>query len=156
AIAGDRLLNPSLDLGVTCDLNCPYCFTEDVIGKRRRARPRELTFEQTMTVLTDFVEAGARTVNIVGAGEPLLHPSIREVVEVLARRRVTAVIFTNGTRLAADLDLLAFLKASNVTVVLKYNSRQPALQDAVAGRAGYTARRDAALELLLRAGYNRS
>lgn len=150
---GSRLLNPSIDLGVVCDLNCPYCFTETVTGKRRLRRPNELDMAETFSVLEDFVTAGARSVNIVGAGEPLLHPSLRSVVSYLEKAGVVTVIFTNGTRLADNPGLVKFLYEHAVTVVVKVNSRNAALQDAVAGRRGYTTRRDRALQELIAAGF---
>lgn len=153
-LTGQRLLNPSIDLGRRCNLNCSYCFTRESIG-RRRTRSGELT-ESEIFVLDDLVDAGARTVNIVGGGEPLLHPSLRLVVERLHNSGVTVVLFTNGTRLATDPDLVSFLFDHGVTVVLKYNSRQSVLQDAVAGRRGYTAKRDQALRLLIDTGFNRA
>lgn len=154
AVAGGLLLNPSIDLGMTCDLNCPYCYTETVVGKRRKHRPAELNKAEMFAVLDDFVMAGARTVNIVGAGEPLLSPLLRSVVEHLHHSEVTVVVFTNGTKLATDNQFARFLFDHGVTVVLKYNSRRSELQDAVAGRRGYSNVRDQALKLLLDTGFN--
>jgi|GEM_PF-1445928 len=152
AIAGERLLNPSIDLGVVCDLNCPYCFTEDILGDRRSARPDAMTEKETFEVLDDFICAGARTVNIVGAGEPLLNRSFMAVVKHLAAENVRTVVFTNGTRLAADDDLINFVAGLDVTVVLKFNSCNALVQDAVAGRRGYTERRNLALRKLVSLG----
>jgi MoaA/NifB/PqqE/SkfB family radical SAM enzyme len=153
AVTGTRLLNPSIDVGVACDLNCPYCFTEDRIGYRRSHRPGEMTEAESFAVLDDLAEAGAKTVNIVGAGEPLLHRLLQPVIEKLFQREIIPVVFTNGTRLAKDAALVRFLFERKATIILKLNSRLSDIQDAVAGRRGYTMTRDQALSRLLEAGF---
>lgn len=150
ALAGDRLLNVSIDLSNPCNLNCHYCFIEEKSSTRKIRHPDEMTIPETLAVLEDFARAGAKTVNIVGGGEPTIDRAFSEVVSTIAGHGMVPVVFTNGIRLAEEHDcsLVKFLHDKNATVVLKYNSEDAAVQDLVAGRPGYTANRDKALDRL--------
>lgn len=155
AVCGERLLNPSLDLGNPCNLNCPYCFIEEKFSGRKVRKDGELTFNEIRGVLEDLIDGGAETINLVGAGEPTIDPQFREVVEFVRSKGVRTVLFTNGVRLSQDRDLVHFLAGSEVTVVLKYNSMCARVQDAVVGQKGYTKSRDLALRFLEEEGFNR-
>jgi len=149
AVHHAKMLNPSIDLSNPCNLNCPYCFIEEKNSSRKLRKPNELTLDETLRVIDDLCAAGAETINIVGAGEPTIDPHFRAVVEHIYRSGLTTVLFTNAIALASTQDLVDFLYASRVSVVVKVNSFVPELQDLVAGRSGYATKRDRALELLI-------
>jgi MoaA/NifB/PqqE/SkfB family radical SAM enzyme len=153
ALAARRMLNSSLDLSNACNLNCPYCFVEDKASARKVRRPDELSVHETMAVIDDFAAAGCATVNLVGSGEPTIDPHFIGVLQRIAAGGMTPVVFTNGIRFTHDPDLVGQVYDSGASVVLKYNSRFENVQDLVAGRTGYTQKRDKALELLLDAGF---
>jgi MoaA/NifB/PqqE/SkfB family radical SAM enzyme len=153
ALRAEVMPNPSIDLGNPCNLNCAYCFVEEKLSPRKLRRPDELSIQETRAVIEDFRRAGALTVNIVGAGEPTIDPHFEEVVELISSLGMVAIVFTNGIRIAREPALARFLYSRQATVVIKLNSRDPRLQDLVAGRPGYTRQRDLALELLLDAGF---
>ncbi len=153
AASGSILLNASMDLSNPCNLNCAYCFIEEKVSKRKLRFPDEMTQAETFAVIDDFAQAGAMTVNLVGAGEPTVDPLFDEVIERIAALGMTPVVFTNGIRLAESVELVQFLYRRGATVVLKFNSGNAELQDLVAGRAGYTRYRDEALQHLLNAGF---
>ena len=153
AIRGEILLNPSIDLSNACNLNCPYCFIEEKNSSRKTRRPDELTFDEIVEVLRDFAAVGARTVNIVGAGEPTTDPLFRKVIAEITALKLTSVVFTNGIRLAHDLETVDLLYQTGATVVLKYNSISESTQDMVAGRKGYSRIRDQALVNLTKRGF---
>lgn len=133
---------------------CPYCFIEEKNSPRKIRRADELTIAETIAVIDDFAKAGARTVNIVGAGEPLLDSHCAKVIEVIHQHGLRTMLFINGTRLANSAELVQFLLERNASVVLKYSSLSPAVQDAVVGRRGHTHHRDAALSRLIDFGFN--
>ena len=81
AINEYRLLNPSIDLSNLCNLNCPYCFTEGKNSERKLRLPNELSIDDTISILGDFASSGAKTINIVGAGEPTIDPHFELVVQ---------------------------------------------------------------------------
>ena len=156
ATAGSRMLNPSLDLSNPCNLNCPYCFIEEKNSPRKARFPDELSIQETFAVIDDFADSGAGTVSLVGAGEPTIDPYFEEIVLHIARHQMTPVIFTNGIRLARDKSLIQILYESSASVVLKFNSLSSRIQDLVAGRDGYVALRNRALEALLDWGFNKT
>lgn len=153
ALRGEIIPNPSIDLGNPCNLNCPYCFVEEKLSRRKVRRPHELSIEETRAVIEDFHAAGAATVNIVGAGEPTIDSHFEELITLIGSLGMVPVVFTNGIRIARETALARFLYCHDATVVLKFNSRDPVLQDLVAGRPGYTSLRDQALEVLLDTGF---
>lgn len=150
---GDRLLNPSIDLSNPCNLNCPYCFVEEKKSQRKIRFSDELSLQETLTIIHDFASAGAMTVNIVGAGEPTIDPDFKKIISEIDKQHMTPVVFTNGIRLTDRPELIDFLYESNATVVIKYNSSVPHIQDLVAGRKGYSRLRDSAIESLINSGF---
>jgi MoaA/NifB/PqqE/SkfB family radical SAM enzyme len=156
ALKALRMPNPSLDLSNACNLNCPYCFIEEKNSKRKLRQPHELSIDETFAILDDFVVAGALTVNLVGAGEPTIDPHFEMIIRRVAELGLTTVLFSNGITIAKKPSLADFLYEQRVTVVLKFNSFDAAVQDLVAGRAGYAVLRDKALASLLKRGFANS
>lgn len=154
AVSGKRMLIASLDLSNPCNLNCPYCFIEEKSSTRKIRRPDELNIKETLAVIDTFSSCGTKTVTIVGAGEPTIDPHFEQVVEAISTRGMITVLFTNGITLVHNPRIVRFLNECGASVILKYNAINPELQDAVAGRQGYAAKRDAALELLLDEGFS--
>jgi MoaA/NifB/PqqE/SkfB family radical SAM enzyme len=154
ARAGNRLLNPSLDLGSACNLNCPYCFVESKNSARKGRKPGELNRREIELVIDDCVSAGARTFNLVGSGEPTIDPQFRDVVNRCHSAGARSVVFTNGIAISEDETLVDFLWKSKATIVLKFNAITPLLQDSMVGKNGYSNIRDLALERLMRCGFN--
>lgn len=149
------LLNPSIDLTGACDLNCHYCFNENkgnLIQKKRKNN--ELSLNETIQVIDSFVQLNAKTINIVGSGEPTLDIHFKEIVEYIYSKGLTTLLFTNGQNIAKDSSLVSFLYEHDVSVVLKMNSLIGAKQDLVVGRKGYSKLRDIALNKLIDFGFN--
>jgi MoaA/NifB/PqqE/SkfB family radical SAM enzyme len=154
ALAGKILLNPSIDLTNACNLNCPYCFIEEKNSQRKLRKSNELTVDETLLLLDDLHRAGARSINIVGAGEPTIDPHFEVIVTRICELGIRCVFFTNGIRFTYHPELLEFLAEREVSVVLKYNSMDDKLQDLVAGRQGYASKRNRVLESLIDFGFN--
>lgn len=154
ALSNGHMLNPSIDLSNPCNLNCPYCYIEEKNSSRKIRRPNELTHTETETVIRDLHACGARTINLVGAGEPTIDPHFEETVKLIYSLGMTTVLFTNGIRFSHDTDLLRLAQTHNVSIVLKYNSAKSDIQDLVAGRRGYAEKRDKALHMLVDYGFN--
>lgn len=153
AISGQRILNPSLDLSNPCNLNCPYCYVEEKNSYRKVRRPDELTISETFAVIDELSLLGSKTLNIVGAGEPTIDPNFPRIIEYLSTKGLDKVIFTNGISISRNPNLVLFLRQHRVSVVLKYNSSKPEIQDAIVGRKGYAKKRDLALEILMDEGF---
>lgn len=148
------LLNPSIDLTNACNLNCPYCYIEEKNSTRKTRRLGELTLEESIKVIDDLKSLNAKTINLVGAGEPTIDPHFQEVVKHIYDSGMTTVLFTNGIKFTTDHSLVEFCYMNDVSVVLKYNSQSPLIQDLVSGRKGFASKRDEALKLLFQSGFN--
>ncbi len=154
AISQKLLINPSIDLTNACNLNCTYCYIEDDNVCSKKKRPNELLLEERIKLIDDLVQAGAKTINIVGAGEPSLDFHFEEILKYISNKNLDIVLFTNGIEIVRSHSLLDFLWDNNVSVVLKFNSLSETIQDTIVGKKGYTNVRDNALELLIKKGFN--
>ncbi|RJQ61048.1 MAG: radical SAM protein [Stygiobacter sp.] len=154
AVSGKRMLNPSIDLTNACNLNCPYCYIEEKNSERKVRKPNELTLVETLRIIDDLKNCGAKTINIVGAGEPTIDPHFEEIINYIHSKGLTTVLFTNGIRFVYYQKLLRLLYDRNVSIVLKYNFTDAKNQDLVAGRNGYTLKRNSVLRTILDYGFN--
>ena len=155
AIMGDRLLNVSIDLSNACNLNCPYCFTAPINSAKREKKTDQLSFDDYKEIMLRLHEAGTRTINIIGEGEPTMYPFFDQLVEFVSKLGMKVLVSTNGILLATQEKRLDFLNEVQATIVLKVNSRDSYMQDILVGRRGYAALRDKALRKMTDAGFNK-
>jgi len=101
-----------------------------------------------------LADAGARTINIVGAGEPTIDPTFTDIIEYISQLGLKVLVATNGIVIAKNDDVLSLLQEAEASVVIKVNSRDPELQDTLVCRRGYAELRDQAIELLFARGFN--
>jgi len=156
AIEGKRILNPSIDLSNACNLNCPYCYVEKVGSLGKRKNENELTLPDYLLIIDKLAEAGARTINIIGGGEPTVDPNFREIAQHIKSLGIKVLVATNGIEISKSDSLLHFLSDIEASVVLKVNSFDGALQDTLVGKTGYATARDIALKRLIENGFNKA
>ena len=128
AVAAGRLLSMEIEFSRICNFRCSYCYVPD-----KRECTGEFSREEIKDVLLQAKELGARKIIILG-GEPSIYPHLVEMILFLKEHNLEIEMFTNGT--GVDAQLAAILAAARVRVVLKLNSRDRAIQDQLAGRAG--------------------
>ena len=155
AINGLRLLNPSIDLSSKCNLNCPYCYVEKIGTLDKKRNENELSLTDYKSIIDKLAEAGARTINIVGAGEPTIDPNFKIIAQYIKDIGCNVLVATNGIAIAKSDSLVSFLNNIEASVVLKVNSFTSELQDDLVGQKGYTEYRNAALNQLLKLGFNK-
>lgn len=123
ALTEGRILNPAVELcSNVCPWNCDFCFTESAFAAKKRRLADELSFEERVRLLDDLAALGARSVNIVGAGEPTIDPYFFELIEAAAGLGMTPLVYTEGSLKLSDRDFCRRLHDSGATVVLKVNS----------------------------------
>lgn len=154
AIETKRMINPMLDLTNACNLNCPYCYIEEKNSMRKKRRVNELSIGETIAVIDTFHSLGAKTIDLVGAGEPTIDPHFTEIVRHIHRLGMTISLFTNGIKISKESGFVDFLFNHDVTVILKLNSFNSEVQDIVAGKKGYAKDMHYALDLLVEQGFN--
>src|SRR5262245_24558520 len=135
AIAGHRMLNPAMELGSNvCPWNCDFCFTEspeNMDGWKHRLA-REMSLDQRLDLIDQAAALGARTINFVGAGEPTIETHFWKLLERMVDRRITPIVYTEGSLKLGSRRFCERLMELGATVVLKVNSlADPDYQDRV-------------------------
>ncbi len=141
-----------LEVGIDCDLNCSYCFNE--AGGVRKEQGT-LDINDYFGLLKQFKETGGGTVGIPGAGEPLVKSNLETTLRILdfcGKNELHLVLFTNAQQM--EDDLVSRLNQDHVSLMVKYNSSKPEIQDKLARVRGYTERRERSLQKLLKNGFN--
>jgi MoaA/NifB/PqqE/SkfB family radical SAM enzyme len=168
AIRDHRMLNPAFELGTNaCPWNCEHCFTEspdNPVGQKRRLLG-ELDLPRKLQLINEAADLGAKTINLVGAGEPTIDPNFFQLIETMRDRGITPIVYSEGSQRLTDPEFVRRLRALDATVVLKMNSlTNSKYQNSVVRGNGtktnptasdYTQLRNQALDLLLEAGFAR-
>jgi len=140
------LLSIELEMTHACNLRCIYCYAR---GGEQLAG--EMSFDEIKSTVEQARELGARKIVILGGGEPCMYSRFHGLIEYLAGLGVDVEVFTNGTLI--DPELARFLYGHRVSVVVKRNSGDPAVQDALAGVPGTFERIQRGVDSLFAAGY---
>jgi radical SAM protein with 4Fe4S-binding SPASM domain len=148
AVRRNRLLSLDLETSRICNLKCTYCYANS--GKKQS---NELSLKELLNVVDQAIALGVRSITVIGGGEPLMHPHIRELIGHIARRGIPQNLFTNGTLITPAL--ARFLAARKVSVVVKFNSLRPEVQDELVGVPGAFKRIHRGIACLVDAGYAR-
>ena len=145
AVRKRRLLSMELELSLTCNFRCAYCYVTD----QAHSEP-ELTPEEIRDVILQAQELGARKIILLG-GEPMIYPDLLGVVRFIRGRGLDVEMFTNGTNISPEVARELF--ELQTAVVLKMNSFRRETQDLLAGAEGAFDSIQAALAHLKAAGY---
>jgi MoaA/NifB/PqqE/SkfB family radical SAM enzyme len=89
-------LGLTFELTHRCNLACGYC-------DRHTPMPGEMTREQILDALAQFIEMGMIKINLDG-GEPLTHRHIDEIVGWLIERGISVRMNTNGILVPRKID----------------------------------------------------
>jgi MoaA/NifB/PqqE/SkfB family radical SAM enzyme len=148
----------TLDLAIPCNClnNCYYC------GYRYTQKGKGLSYEEIIDIADQFKKICGKSIKILGEGEPLLRKDILNILGYIYRIGLKPVLFTCGDVIGDDAlaqeihgiggeDIVERLKGYNVTVMLKYDKKN---QNRMCKRKGYSEKRQRALKLLLKAGFN--
>jgi len=74
-----------------CNLRCNGCFARDII----KNDSSYMSLEEYQKVISEFLKRDGKQINLLG-GEPLLHPNIREIVNINKKENIKTTIYTNG------------------------------------------------------------
>jgi MoaA/NifB/PqqE/SkfB family radical SAM enzyme len=162
AIREHRMLNPAIELGTNvCPWNCSFCFTEDQHNPSKRRLKNELSLERRLSLIDEVADLGAKSINWVGAGEPTIDPNFWEMLDKIVSRKITPIIYTEGTLRLLNQDFVKRLYDSGATVVLKVNSlKNHEYQNSIVRGHGknvnaenYTTQRNKVIDILIEQGF---
>jgi len=88
-------------------------------------------------IISSLETAGVKSVFMTGGGEPLIHPSIREMVSILGASSLGWGLFTNGTSLTPSLGQ-AILEANPGFFRVSLDAGSPKLYKKIYGVSGET------------------
>lgn len=164
-----KLLTLDIDFGNFCTLNCPHCFRRS--NKVDNGEHRTMSYEDILDLVREAKKLGLRSVKFLGAGEPFQDKRFLEFLRELKKLKIASSIFTKGHVIGDDVEvkkwyshygittgveLVKELKKLNVSILLGFNSFDTEIQDKmVGGIKGYALKRNRALELLVKAGFNK-
>lgn len=122
----------SIQIQVTnlCNFKCYYCITSQSLEKRREAGLllQHMPLEDYLRCIDSIAKAGGvKVLNLVGWGEPLLHPDIVNMVQYAKKKLPYSLvrIVTNGSLLTHDLsDKLIEAGLDNLRVSVQGVSEQ--------------------------------
>lgn len=73
-----------------CNLACTGCFARNIMKDQQH-----ISLEEYEKVLTQFINKGGQQINLLG-GEPLLHPNIKQILNLNRNLKIKTTIYTNG------------------------------------------------------------
>lgn len=164
-----KLLTLDIDFGNYCSLNCPHCFRKN--NKVDFGEKKLMDYDDILSVVIQGKKLGLKSVKFLGAGEPFEHKRFLEFLRALKKLNIISLIFTKGHVIGDDelvkkwyshygittgKELIKELKKVDASILLGFNSFDTEIQDKmVGGIKGYTLKRNRALELLAKAGFNK-
>ena len=143
-----KLVSLAIRLPCECNLNCRYCYGK--IG----AKGSVLNFNEIVEILKQASKLEARTVEIVGEGEPLLYPQFRDLISYIDRLSMIPTLYSNCTLINSEM--ASFLFKHNVTVIGKQNTLSAKKQNAICRVDGSYQKIKNGLKYLIEAGFTKS
>jgi radical SAM protein with 4Fe4S-binding SPASM domain len=126
AVKSRRLLALEVELSGACDFRRAYRHAGE-----RPSPEEELSQREVCDVILQGKDLGARKISLFG-GEPTSDSDLLEVVRFIRFQGLEVEMFTNGSRLTAELARQLF--EERVTVVLKMDTFDESIQDVLTGK----------------------
>lgn len=115
-------INP---IGFTCNHNCPMCWRQLVSDKEKiRISKSDLSFKD-YSLFIKKLPLSVERIEIVGGGEPLLFPNIKELMKLIKNKKYFSSLITNGSLLNKELSkVLVKIKWDSIRVSFHSASRE--------------------------------
>lgn len=152
AWTNEKLLTAQIENTNICNCDCEYCFRGGNSPDRGVRFGNEISREQITSAVDEMAKLGVKTINIIGAGEPLMDIGLESLLAYISNLGITPVLATNGSRITPEL-VKAF-EQYQTSIIVKLNSLNPKLQNKLVRRNWFSEKRDYGLKLLLDAGFN--
>lgn len=124
-----KLLSMRVETSLMCNLKCKYC-----CNKSGTPLQDEISYEKIIDIINQAKDLGAKSIVVIGGGEPTIYPKFRELIYFVANQGMIPVIFTNTTTMTKEL--AKYLYDTNTTVITKLDSLTEGIQDNLVGVKG--------------------
>ncbi len=114
-----------------CNLKCLTCY----VNAEDRTVAEEMEIKENEEIFRQLCSLGYASITLSG-GEPLLHPNIKEIIELSRKFFKTVNLNTNGILL--DRNTAAFLKNQDVNIMVSLESFNPEINDSIRGSGVYS------------------
>jgi len=154
-----KLLKLVTELSAVCNLSCPGCFVhkvgDKVSDKGKGKRNNELSYDEQISLLHEASELGAKTVDLVGAGEPTLDRNFERYLEEVENLGMNAVVFTHAATKTFSKENLSKYVGKPISFFVKlWSLDETKMNHYVRGSvSNYAAKRDAAIKNLKELGF---
>ena len=93
-----------------CNLNCSFC--------PKNSRAKRFMSTEEFDLITNEISPLTNTICLHLMGEPLLHPNLKEILEISSKKNLGVYLTTNGTLIKQNLELLklGFIKKISVSL----------------------------------------
>jgi len=145
AVKDGRLLSMEIEFSLRCNFHCQYCYVPE-----KTVFDDELNPEEIQNAILQAKDLGVRKIIILG-GEPMAYPHTLKILRFMRVEDLKVEMFTNGFQINPDMAQQLF--NLGIGVVLKMNSRNENIQDALAGKKGAHKAIQDAFNNLKQAGY---
>ena len=98
-VAGSGAYPVHMQLGPVnfCNHDCTFCYAARTMFDAKNTVRTRIDVERLLRIVREMGELGLRSVTLVGAGEPTLHPRVDEIIEGIGRLGMDVGMFTNGS-----------------------------------------------------------
>ncbi len=164
-----RLNNPAAILSIcisttsACNLRCWYCYAL----ANKRFNPNQLKKEEYISLISEAVDLGAKTVIICGDGEPTNDVLLKAIISYGFNKGLTSVVVTNGTILGNEQlsqkihkcsakELVEFLYLNNASLIVKLETLKEESYNRIVQVEGSWHNFNKGVENILDAGFNKT
>jgi MoaA/NifB/PqqE/SkfB family radical SAM enzyme len=148
-----KLLRAQIETSNVCDLMCKYCFRHETNQNIKTRLPNEITLKETFSIIDQLEKLEVKSIDIVGAGEPMLDLNITKIIKYIIFKNIQLIIFINGYNISDKQ--IELLDNPNITLIIKVNSFNNKIQDKLVQKIGYTEKRNKTLQKLIKKGFNK-
>jgi|GEM_PF-6218472 len=128
----DKLHSLYIEITSLCNLYCKYCYNDSGTKK-----VNILSVNDINNIISDAKNNLNLKEIVLSGGEPLLHPNIVEICEIIFSNNLNLKINTNGTKI--DKELLERIKHTNPIFQITIDSHDEKVNDQYRGEGSFRA-----------------